>query len=112
MPDSPLGQFGASVTDADELRANWHAAEQELHRVKGERDRLRRFAAFYQSEQQLVGSDRLYHALAVFDSRDGSILADIARSAREGYERSAMGEPGAWHEFESVLASYNAGERY
>lgn len=59
MPDSPMGQFGVSVTDADELRANWHEAEQELHRVKGERDRLRRFAAFvatYGSERELVGS--------------------------------------------------------
>jgi hypothetical protein len=32
--DLVMGRFGASVTDADELRANWHEAEKELHRLK------------------------------------------------------------------------------
>lgn len=51
-------------------------------------------------------SDRLYRALALFDTRDGSPLANIVRAAREGYERSApdMAEPGAWDEFDRLIA--------
>ena len=51
---------------------------------------------------------RLYDLLAVFDTRDGSPLAHLVRSAREGWERSGpeMREEGAWDEFDARLASY------
>lgn len=49
-------------------------------------------------------SDRLYRALAFFDSRDGTFEAGVARSAREGYEREAMGERDAWAEFDRLMA--------
>ncbi len=51
-------------------------------------------------------SDRLYHLLAYFDTRDGTPMADLVRSAREGYERSGpdMGEDGAWDEFDALWA--------
>lgn len=49
-------------------------------------------------------ADRLYAALAVFDTRDGTPQAHIARSAREGYEREVIGEDQAWAEFDSRIA--------
>lgn len=51
------------------------------------------------------GGDRLYTALAFFDTRDGSFEADLVRAAREGYERSQpeMNEPDAWVEFDRLL---------
>lgn len=54
-----------------------------------------------------AGGDRLYHLLALFDVRDGSPLADLVRSAREGWERSdpEMGSEDngtAWDEFDDL----------
>lgn len=51
------------------------------------------------------GCDRLYDALAFFDTRDGTFEADVVRAAREGYERSApeMSEPNAWAEFDRLM---------
>lgn len=51
--------------------------------------------------------DRLYDCLAIFDTRDGSELAELVRSAREGYERADMGEDDPWREFDSRLNKYN-----
>lgn len=49
---------------------------------------------------------RLYVLLALFDTRDGSYMADLVRSAREGWERSHpdMGEDSAWDEFDHLWA--------
>ena len=54
--------------------------------------------------------DRLYEALAFFDSRDGTFEAAVARAAREGYERSdpEMGEATAWDEFDRLLDRHRA----
>ena len=42
----------------------------------------------------------------VFDRRDGTYIADLVRSAREGFERSApdMAEDDAWGEFDRLWA--------
>ena len=50
--------------------------------------------------------DRLYLLLALFDRRDGTYIADLVRSAREGFERSApdMAEDDAWGEFDRLWA--------
>lgn len=50
---------------------------------------------------------RLYSALALFDSRQPNLLSDIARAAREGAERAEMGEPNPWNELEYLMAKFN-----
>lgn len=52
-----------------------------------------------------AAGDRLYRALALFDTRDGSLKADIVQAAREGYERSApdMNESDAWARFDMLI---------
>jgi hypothetical protein len=60
------------------------------------------------------GAQQLYLALAIFDTRDGSLRAELVRAAREGYERSGpeMGESDiAWEEFEALRARYNESTR-
>jgi hypothetical protein len=56
---------------------------------------------------------RLYLLLALFDTRDQSPLANLVRSAREGYERSrsAMAEDDAWAEFDHLWESRTSSER-
>jgi hypothetical protein len=56
---------------------------------------------------------RLYVLLALFDTRDGSELADLVRAAREGWERSHpdMAEDDAWAEFDARWAR-RSDERY
>jgi hypothetical protein len=61
-------------------------------------------------------NDRLYLLLALFDRRDGSQLADLVQSVREGFERSHpdMGESEnrhAWDEFDRLWDSYDQHER-
>jgi hypothetical protein len=53
-----------------------------------------------------AAADRLYSLLAFFDTRDGSPMAELVRSAREGWERSGpdMREVGAWAEFDVLWA--------
>lgn len=53
---------------------------------------------------------RLYLLLALFDTRDLSPLADLVRSAREGYER-APHEDDAWAEFDRLWSSRTSAER-
>jgi hypothetical protein len=48
----------------------------------------------------IQGGDRLYDVLALFDFRDDSYTGHLVKAAREGWERSAMGEPNAWREFD------------
>ena len=55
-----------------------------------------------------MGCDRLYRALAFFDSRDGTFEARVAQAAREGYEREAMGEDRAWGELDTLFARHEA----
>lgn len=57
----------------------------------------------------MTGCDRLYRALALFDTRDRSERANIVRAAGEGYERSdlEMDEPNAWDEFDCLIFEYN-----
>lgn len=57
-----------------------------------------------------AGADRLYLLLALFDRRDGSVLADLVRSAREGYERCGF-EPDAWDEFDRLWDSMDSVQR-
>jgi len=54
--------------------------------------------------------DRLYRALALVDTRDGTPLAHVIRAAREGWERSGpeMAEDDAWAEFDARIANYEA----
>lgn len=56
----------------------------------------------------MEGGERLYNALALFDTRDGSALGAIVQSAREGWERSHpdMAEEGAWAEFDARIDRY------
>ena len=56
---------------------------------------------------------RLYLLLALFDKRDGTLLSDVVRSAREGYERiqPGMDEADAWAEFDSLWNSHTSRER-
>jgi hypothetical protein len=55
--------------------------------------------------------DRLYHLLAIFDTRDGTPLAELVRTAREGWERIAMKEVHAWDDFDACWASLSAAQR-
>lgn len=56
---------------------------------------------------------RLYVLLALFDRRDGSALADLVQTAREGWERSHpdMDEADAWREFDAIWSSFTSSER-
>ena len=56
---------------------------------------------------------RLYSLLALFDTRDGSPLADLVQHAREGWERSHpdMGEDDAWQAFDSLWSRFTESER-
>lgn len=60
-----------------------------------------------------AGGDRLYNALAMFDSREDTPLAELVRSAREGYERSHpdMAEADAWAEFDARMDHGGAAEQ-
>lgn len=51
---------------------------------------------------------RLYVLLALFDTRDGSPLADVIQAAREGWERSHpdMAEDDAWDQFDRLWAAF------
>lgn len=63
------------------------------------------------AERRDADGQRLYNLLALFDTRDGSLLADIVRAAREGWERSHpdMGpENNAWDEFDRRFVNYQA----
>lgn len=53
-----------------------------------------------------LNGQRLYVLLALFDTRDGSVRANLVRAAREGWERSGpdMQEDGAWDEFDALWA--------
>lgn len=53
---------------------------------------------------------RFYLLLALFDTRDGTLLADLVRSAREGFERE-VDEPDAWDEFDRLWMSRTSAER-
>lgn len=57
--------------------------------------------------------DRLYALLALFDWRNGSVLAEMVQAAREGFERShpVMAESDAWAEFDSLWHSLSDVER-
>lgn len=48
--------------------------------------------AALQREALSHGGDRLYKVLATIDTRDGTPLAEVVRTAREGWERQAIGE--------------------
>lgn len=52
---------------------------------------------------------KLYIALAMLDTRDGSLIAQIVQAAREGFERSHpdVNEKGAWGEFERLRSAWN-----
>jgi hypothetical protein len=52
--------------------------------------------------------DRLYALLGLYDTRDGSMQANLIRAAREGWERSHldMAEQGVWDEFDALWAKY------
>ena len=56
---------------------------------------------------------RLYVLLALFDTRDGSPVADLVQTAREGWERSYidMAEDNAWAAFDRLWHSYTSQER-
>lgn len=53
---------------------------------------------------------RLYNLLALFDERDGSIIGEFVRAAREGWERSHpdMNEDGAWDEFDRLWDNFDS----
>jgi hypothetical protein len=55
-------------------------------------------------EERDEDGQRLYVLLAYFDTRDGSPMAELVRSAREGWERSHpdMDEDDAWAEFDRL----------
>lgn len=63
----------------------------------------------YGDNNSRCGADgqRLYELLALFDNRDGTPMAHLVRSAREGWERSHpdMAEDTAWEEFDTRWAN-------
>ena len=91
------------------------AAMESLRVGRSEKALLRDFLAALEAEgwgltctrEGERGGDRMCLLLALFDTRDGTPLADLVRAAREGWERSHpdMGrdENGrAWEEFDAL----------
>lgn len=65
------------------------------------------------NEDRDEDGQRLYCLLALFDTRDRSVLADMVRAAREGWERSHpdMDEDDAWDEFDRIWSHYTPRQR-
>lgn len=115
-PDIPpvtgrvFGWGGSTLTvqhhDGAFQQIGWDAVE----RVKNTGRRWRPVERTIDPE---AGGDRLYNLLALFDTRDGTQLADLVRSAREGWERSgpSMQEDGAWEEFDARWGRFTSEER-
>lgn len=65
------------------------------------------------NEDRDMDGQRLYVLLALFDTRDGTLLAELVSRAREGWERSHpdMNEEGAWDDFDRLWNSRTSSER-
>jgi hypothetical protein len=85
--------------------------EEEFRKLLIEAAILRGFMGGWDANDR--GGRRLYDLLTLFDSRNGTTIADLVRSAREGYERSHpdMNESAPWYEFDSIWETLSSQER-